>query len=374
MRLKAAPAVAQPYPRYAACDSITNFGAIGDGTADDAVALQKAINSVASGCSIFFPPGVYRLATDITIGKDITFQLGPQVEVRQYGKLIPDSNAIRSLTILGEGPGTSLWRQAVDYPFYPGSGRPLFKSFRFINLEFRPYTALGNPHQYGGSTDILEMNSVTLSRGNSDSGRVFGLGTPGISRATAALVVLRDVVVSGINMSLILQNADLEITRMTADITSSLVQPISVERGGVGGSGRVLISGCRLNIGFISSSAVSPVIELISSSSARLVATINDVEIVTASWNGAISAQTYNTSELNLLVNSLRFTVTYNIGTGYAINLNDVHTTSTHRAVLSGCFFRTVTGHSDAAIQGVQNASSLRTIAGVDQRGWASLT
>jgi len=371
MRIKAAPAAAQPYPRYAACDSIKNFGAVGDGTADDAVALQKAINAVGSGCSIFFPPGVYRLASNITINKDITLQLGPQVEIRQFARLIPSTNAAWSLTVQGEGPGTSVWRQAIDFPFWSGvDGGPRFKNLRLINLEFSPYVSLNSPHHYGGSTDLFEMTTVTISRGSSDQFRSFQLRTGDASVTTALLNVLRDVGVSGINMLLEVLNADLQITRLTGNITDGA--HITVIR--TTGSGQVLVSSCRLNIGATGKSEVTPVIILQSDGSARLSATINDVEISSNSWDAALRAESFSSSEINLLVNALRFTVNANVGSGYAVRTQDT-TGSVVRAVLSGCFFRTTVAHTDAAIQGtLSNAASMRTLAGVDQRGWASLT
>jgi hypothetical protein len=371
MRIKSAPSAVQPYPRYAACANIKEFGAVGNGTADDAVALQNAINNVGSGCSIFFPPGVYKLASTITINKDITLQLGPQVEIRQFARLVPSSNAAWSLTVQGEGPGTSVWRQAVEYPFWSGSSSLRFRNLRMFNFEFSPYAVLDNPHNYGGSTDILEMGSVTASRGSSDQFRAFSLrtGDPGV--VTAALNVLRDISLSGINLSIECQNTDLRIERLQGTITSGA--GIWVVRST--GSGVVSVSSIRLNIGETSRSAVSPVFGFQTLGPSRMSVSLNDVEINTGSWDAAIAAETpASGTELNLLVNALRFTVTANVGAGYAVRTQD-SSGGILRAVLSACFFRTTFQHTDAAIQGtLSNANSLRTLAGVDQRGWASLT
>jgi hypothetical protein len=374
MRIKSAPSAAQPYPRYAACANIREFGAVGNGTADDAVALRSAINNVGSGCSIFFPPGVYKLASNITINKDITLQLGPQVEIRQFSRLLADTNAVRSLTVQGEGPGTSVWRQAIDFPFWSGvDNGPRFKNLRLINLEFSPYlSTLDFPHHYGGSTDLFEMTSVTISRGNCDPFRVFRVRTGDIALTTAALNVLRDIVVSGTHIGLEVLNADLQITRLTGNDIGTA--SISLYRSS--GSGQLLVSSCRLNIGFTGKSAVSPIVEVgASGSGTRIAATINDLEIVTESWDAAIDAYATFGAEINLLANAIRFTTTYyGAGYGYAIKTQD-DASSIMRAVISASFLRTTTPRSDAAIQGtLANASSLRTLAGVDQRGWASLT
>jgi hypothetical protein len=373
MRIKAAPTAAQPYPRYAACANIRDFGAMGDGSSDDAVALQKAINAVGSGCSIFFPPGVYKLASNVTIGKDIILQLGPQVEIRQFARLMSDTNASRSLTVQGEGPGTSVWRQSIAYPFWSGiTNGPRFRNLRLINMEFKPLSSAANVYQLGGSTDLFEMVAVTCSRGDGVGAQFlpFGLAdsTSGMA-ASALLNVLRDVVVSNINMWLHVQDKDLQITRLAASLSSYAL----VEADRFSGSGQFSMSSCSLSVGYISA-PLQDLIYLSLESSAKLSASINDLEIRTDGNFSAINARTIETAELNLLVNALRYTTTYPENTGYAVRTAD-SSTSIVRAVLTGCFFRTTNARTDACIQGtLVNSASLRTLAGVDQRGWASLT
>lgn len=47
--------------------NVRAFGAVGDGVADDSVAIQNAINSVpANGGEVYFPPGTYLVNTTIT--------------------------------------------------------------------------------------------------------------------------------------------------------------------------------------------------------------------------------------------------------------------------------------------------------------------
>lgn len=61
--------------------SVKDFGAVGDGTTNDATAIQNAINAAAalpasggssglggiSGATVYFPPGVYRINTGLTV-------------------------------------------------------------------------------------------------------------------------------------------------------------------------------------------------------------------------------------------------------------------------------------------------------------------
>lgn len=63
--------------------SVKDFGAVGNGTTDDTTAVQAAINA---GGSIYFPPGTYKLSSQITY-------------------TMPTTSS--SITIFGAGPGIS---------------------------------------------------------------------------------------------------------------------------------------------------------------------------------------------------------------------------------------------------------------------------
>ena len=41
--------------------------AVGDGVADDAAAIQKAFDGVATGSVLYFPAGTYRLTATLTL-------------------------------------------------------------------------------------------------------------------------------------------------------------------------------------------------------------------------------------------------------------------------------------------------------------------
>ncbi len=61
-------AVPRPlHSKLADTPSVRDFGAVGDGAADDTAALQKAVNAVAAagGGSLLVPPGTYRLTAEI---------------------------------------------------------------------------------------------------------------------------------------------------------------------------------------------------------------------------------------------------------------------------------------------------------------------
>jgi hypothetical protein len=148
MRIKSAPSAVQPYPRYASCVSVKDYGARGDGTVDDAPAIQRAVNSVAAGCSVLFPPGTYSIRTWIIISKDLIFQLSPQTTLRFDADvaIAPDVANSRSLTVQGEGPGTSVILGAFSSAFGPfqKSDTNRFKELHIRNIEIRHQPPIGS--------------------------------------------------------------------------------------------------------------------------------------------------------------------------------------------------------------------------------------
>jgi hypothetical protein len=64
--------------------SVLDFGAVGDGVADDTAAIQSAFTNVPDGCTIYFPAGTYKVtgATDITrtVSGDIVFEAGALID------------------------------------------------------------------------------------------------------------------------------------------------------------------------------------------------------------------------------------------------------------------------------------------------------
>jgi len=51
--------------------SVKDFGAVGDGTTDDTSAITNALGALAVGQVLYFPPGTYKIISDITITKPV---------------------------------------------------------------------------------------------------------------------------------------------------------------------------------------------------------------------------------------------------------------------------------------------------------------
>jgi hypothetical protein len=63
------PGVPGGIPSYSYCNSVTNFGAIGDGVADDYPAFANAVTACTNGGYVFVPPGHYRCSKTIRLQK-----------------------------------------------------------------------------------------------------------------------------------------------------------------------------------------------------------------------------------------------------------------------------------------------------------------
>lgn len=67
--------------------SVMNFGAIGDGVADDTAAIQRALNyAVLRGIEVFLPSGTYKISSTITLDNGTSYnQFGPRGSIRGQG-------------------------------------------------------------------------------------------------------------------------------------------------------------------------------------------------------------------------------------------------------------------------------------------------
>jgi hypothetical protein len=134
--------------------SVKDFGAVGDGVADDTIAIQTAINSVSLGGSIglLFPEGTYLVTNTLT---------ADQKYIGFYGQNVSASKILFKST-----PGTVL------FDLYSTVNNN--KAFSFYNITISTDVALagtaikiqanltGAPIQVNGQRDSLYLNNVRI--------------------------------------------------------------------------------------------------------------------------------------------------------------------------------------------------------------------
>jgi hypothetical protein len=110
--------------------NVRDFGAVGNGVADDRAAIQAAINaaSAAGGGTVFLPPGTYAIATRNTVSGKHALTLASRIRMVGAGMgatIIKAADALPSDTPL-------LWMTAVEY------------------VSFADFTLDGNKQRFGG--------------------------------------------------------------------------------------------------------------------------------------------------------------------------------------------------------------------------------
>jgi len=99
--------------RFADVVSVKDFGAVGDGVADDTAAIQAAINSVGNGV-LYFPAGTYRCTGELLITSALTMQGAGRGQVRNLQPYDPDSKIVTT-RLLFTGTGSKSIKTRVNY-------------------------------------------------------------------------------------------------------------------------------------------------------------------------------------------------------------------------------------------------------------------
>jgi parallel beta-helix repeat protein len=111
--------------------SVKGYGAKGDGTSDDTIAIQNAINIVKpTGGKVLFPKGRYLISSAITVPSYVTLEgIGEKSEIftvtNNLSLIVSETNAekvvVRNLKVSGNGTGTQP-ANAIDAPNVSAAG------------------------------------------------------------------------------------------------------------------------------------------------------------------------------------------------------------------------------------------------------------
>lgn len=96
--------------------SVIDYGAVGNGVADDTAAIQSAITAViaAGGGTVFFPAGTYKITSGITIGSSSVFLRG----AGGYASIISAPNGVDAVTFSGSYAGGGVEDLRIVGPGY----------------------------------------------------------------------------------------------------------------------------------------------------------------------------------------------------------------------------------------------------------------
>lgn len=91
--------------------NVKDFGAKGDGTTDDAAAIQAAVNAITAGGTLFFPAGTYKISTSINVTSNGVRLLGAG---RMGTKILPTATSIDAFHFGGGNVGSGPFRSGIE--------------------------------------------------------------------------------------------------------------------------------------------------------------------------------------------------------------------------------------------------------------------
>lgn len=135
--------------------SVKDFGAVGDGVTDDTAAIQAAIDSQAGFLSVYFPAGVYKVTSQITISDDRVMLYGDGVATRILFN--PTANAVCFL--FDKGSTRSVQNVIRDLAFYSTDTTYTKTAIKLVDVT---QTTIENvqsifPHWYGNGSVFLHI-------------------------------------------------------------------------------------------------------------------------------------------------------------------------------------------------------------------------
>lgn len=135
--------------------SVKDFGAVGDGVADDTAAIQAAINSTAGPIAVYLPTGVYKVTSTITIAKDRVKLYGDGTGTRI--NFVPTANA--TCFLFDKGVGQSFQHIMRDITFYSTDTTYTKTAIKVVNIGNCLFDNVQTmfPHWFGNGSTFLHI-------------------------------------------------------------------------------------------------------------------------------------------------------------------------------------------------------------------------
>lgn len=143
--------------------SVKDYGAVGDGVADDTAAIQEAINAAARG-GLYFPPGAYKITSQINILTTLRIHAHPTTATIYLAT--PNQNGF----VVGDGTiggHNNTFNTIIDgLLFVPLAGAGNWNSGSVIATDFVSYLTIRNCSFYGANAGGNRFfNAISLHKG-----------------------------------------------------------------------------------------------------------------------------------------------------------------------------------------------------------------
>jgi hypothetical protein len=135
--------------------NVLDFGAVGDGVSDDTAAIQNAIDTGGSFCSVYFPSGTYKVTSQITVSDDRVTLFGNGAASRIL--FMPTSNAVCFL--FENGSSRSTQNSIRDLAFFSNDTTYTKTAIKLVDVVQCTVSNVRTvfPHWFGSGSIFLHI-------------------------------------------------------------------------------------------------------------------------------------------------------------------------------------------------------------------------
>jgi hypothetical protein len=135
--------------------SVKDYGAVGDGVADDTAAIQAAIDSVSGPVCVYIPSGVYKITSTINITKDRVMIYGDGRATRL--NFVPTANDV--LFNYDHGTLSTFQHTMRDITFYSTDTTYTKTALRLVDISSCVFANVHTmfPHWFGNGSIFLNI-------------------------------------------------------------------------------------------------------------------------------------------------------------------------------------------------------------------------